>query len=68
MTEYQLHIKDPREPVYSLPPLLRIALARDLLWDILRNELANTTHIGGFEKEDVLEAWKALEKGPHHLG
>lgn len=50
-----------RDNVWDLPPVLRVALARDILWDVLRNEGS----AGGFTREQILEAWQALEQGPH---
>lgn len=59
MRDYEL--TPEQEQIFELSPLLRICLARDILWDILRNELADKTHLGGFLKEDILDAWRALE-------
>lgn len=54
-------MNDLRVALHELPPVLRVAIARDILYDILRNERS----AGGFTEQDLLEAWKALEKGPH---
>lgn len=46
-----------REMIWSLSPSLRIALARDILWDIIKNK----DSVGGFTDEQILTAWKSLE-------
>lgn len=59
MSDYDLDI---RVQAFHLNSLSKVALARDLLWDVLRNEGS----AGGWSKEDITEAWQALEKAPEH--